>query len=182
MCAYNSVMALRREYDNEVCPVARTLEVIGERWTLLIVRDAFYGVQRFTDFRAHLAIPPAVLTERLRLLIEHGIMTTSIGASGRDEYLLTPKGERLWPVVWAMMHWGNEFYVSEELRRPIVHHGCGGLLTPLGNCGRCGIVPGPRDLEVHPRPSQPKNIVRDDRVSRLLMRPHRMLQPLTAAA
>ncbi|WP_123028510.1 winged helix-turn-helix transcriptional regulator [Mycolicibacterium stellerae] len=175
-------MALRREYDKEICPVARSLEVVGERWTLLIVRDAFYGVQRFTDFRAHLDIPSAVLTERLKLLVDHEILATSIGTSGRDEYLLTPKGEQLWPIVWAMMHWGNEYYVTEELRRPIVHYGCGGQLTPLGNCGRCGTVPSPRDLEVHPRASEPKAAGRDDRVSRLLTRPHRMLEPLTEVA
>ena len=179
---YNRPMALKREYDNELCPVARALEVIGERWTLLIVRDAFYGVIRFSDFRAHLAIPPAVLTERLRLLVEHEILTTSVGASGRDEYLLTPKGEQLWPIVWSMMRWGNEYYVADALRRPIVHHGCGGQLTPLGNCGRCGTVPGPRDLEVHPRASKTKGAERHDRISRLLMHPHRMLEPFTDVA
>ncbi|OBI14288.1 hypothetical protein A5714_14060 [Mycobacterium sp. E2462] len=175
-------MALRREYDNEVCPVARSLEVIGERWTLLIIRDAFYGVVRFTDFREHLAIPPAVLTERLKLLVEHDIMTTSVGASGRSEYALTHKGELLWPVVWAMMHWGNEFYVEPPLRRPIVHVTCDGQLTPLGNCGRCGAVPAPRDLEVHPRRDTSTDSARDDRVSRLLRKPHRMLHPLIDAA
>ena len=175
-------MALRREYDNEVCPVARSLEVIGERWTLLIIRDAFYGVVRFTDFREHLEIPPAVLTERLRLLVEHEIMTTSVGASGRSEYALTRKGELLWPVVWSMMNWGNEHYVESGLRRPIVHHGCGGQLTPLGNCGRCGVVPAPRDLEVHPRRSKSRGIDRDDRISRLLKKPHRMLDPFVDAA
>ncbi|MCV7426350.1 winged helix-turn-helix transcriptional regulator [Mycobacterium montefiorense] len=168
-------MALRREYDHEVCPVARSLEVIGERWTLLIIRDAFYGVVRFTDFRDHLEIPPAVLTERLRLLVEHQIMTTSVGTSGRSEYSLTRKGELLWPVVWSMMNWGNEFYVESGLRRPIVHSGCGGELTPLGNCGKCGIVPAPRDLDVHPRRS--RDAGHDDRISRLLRKPHRMLEP-----
>jgi HxlR-like helix-turn-helix protein len=116
------------------------------------------------------------------LLVEHEILTTSIGTSGRDEYLLTPKGEQLWPVVWAMMHWGNEYYVIDGLRRPIVHHGCGGQLTPLGNCGRCGRVPAPRDLEVHPRASRSEGSNRDDRISKLLMRPHRMLEPFTDAA
>jgi DNA-binding HxlR family transcriptional regulator len=175
-------MALRREYDNEICPVARSLEVVGERWTLLIIRDAFYGVVRFTNFRSHLDIPPAVLTERLRLLVEHEILTMSIGTSGRDEYLLTHKGVQLWPVVWAMIHWGNGYYVTEGLRRPIVHHKCGGQLTPLGNCGRCGTVPGPRDLEVHPRASRSRATDRDDRISRLLLRPHRMLETFTEAA
>ncbi|OBA63322.1 hypothetical protein A5647_05765 [Mycobacterium sp. 1100029.7] len=175
-------MALPREYDNELCSVARSLEVIGERWTLLIIRDAFYGVTRFSDFQGHLLIPPAVLTERLKLLVEHQIMSTSIGPRGRSEYALTLKGERLWPVVWGLMNWGNEFYVEAALRRPIVHFNCGGRLTPLGNCGRCGAVPSPRDLEVRPRRSKSREADRHDRISLLLRKPHRMLEPFVDAA
>jgi DNA-binding HxlR family transcriptional regulator len=175
-------VALRREYEHEVCPVARSLEVIGERWTLLIIRDAFYGVVRFTDFREHLEIPPAVLTERLKLLVEHQIMTTSVGASGRSEYSLTRKGELLWPIVWSMMNWGNEFYVESDLRRRIVHADCGGELTPLGNCGKCGVVPAPRALDVHPRRSKSWDAARTDRISRLLRKPHRMLEPFEDAS
>lgn len=178
---YATRVALRREYDNEVCPMARSLEVIGERWTLLIIRDAFYGVVRFTDFRDHLEIPPAVLAERLKLLVGHEIMTKSVGAGARSEYALTEKGERLWSVVWSMMSWGNAFYVDSGLRRPIVHSGCGGQLTPLGNCSRCGAFPPPRDLEVHPRPSKSRDVARSDRISRLLQKPHRMLVPLVDA-
>ncbi len=76
-------MALPRTYTGENCAVARSLEVIGERWTLLIVRDAFYGVCRFSDFRDHLGIPRAVLAERLNLLVEHEIAGCG-GALGAD--------------------------------------------------------------------------------------------------
>ena len=76
-------MALPREYTGENCSIARALEVVGERWTLLIVRDAFYGVSRFSDFRDHLRIPRAVLAERLSLLVEHDILTRVTAASGR---------------------------------------------------------------------------------------------------
>jgi hypothetical protein len=109
-------------------------------------------------------------------------LTTSVGDSGRSEYALTRKGELLWPVVWSMMNWGNEHYVEPSLRRPIVHFECGGELTPLGNCGRCGTVPAPRDLEVHPRRSKSARADRTDRVCRLLTKPHRMLVPLSDAA
>ena len=95
--------------------MARSLEVIGERWTLLIVRDAFYGVRRFSDFRDHLDIPRAVLSERLNLLVEHGILARSAAASGRDEYALTEKGERLWPTMRSLMAWGNEYYMPGPL-------------------------------------------------------------------
>ena len=107
-------MALPREYLGEDCALARALEIVGERWTLLIVRDAFYGVRRFSDFRDHLGIPRAVLTDRLNLLVEQGILERSVGASGRDEYALTPKGQRLWPAMWSLMSWGNDFYQAVE--------------------------------------------------------------------
>src|SRR5260370_37526144 len=104
-------MALPSTYAGENCAVARSLEVIGERWTLLIVRDAFYGVCRFSDFRDHLGIPRAVLAERLNLLVEHEILARTSAASGRDEYSLTEKGHRLWPTLWTLLSWGNEDYV-----------------------------------------------------------------------
>ena len=85
-------MALPREYTAESCPIARSLEIIGERWTLLIVRDAFYGVRRFSDFHAHLGIPKAVLADRLALLVAEGVLTKTSAASGHDEYVLTEKG------------------------------------------------------------------------------------------
>jgi DNA-binding HxlR family transcriptional regulator len=171
-------MALPRTYDENVCPIARSLEVIGERWTLLIIRDAFYGVRRFSDFRAHLGIPPAVLTERLRLLVNEAILTTARAESGREEYMLTTKGEKLWPTVWSLMSWGNEYYMEKGLRRPIVHTRCGGRLKETGHCERCDEQVGPRDLEVHPRREQ-ASVQRDDRVSRLLAKRHQLLEPLT---
>jgi len=174
-------MALRRTYEENVCPIARSLEVIGERWTLLIIRDAFYGVRRFSDFRAHLGIPPAVLTERLKRLVDEEIMSTELAESGREEYLLTKKGERLWPTVWSLMSWGNEYYMEKGLRRPIVHIDCGGRLGPSGHCGRCDELVGPRDLEVHPRRQQ-AHVQRKDRVSRMLAKPHRLIDPLTDRA
>ncbi len=174
---YHRDMALRRTYQENICPVARSLEVIGERWTLLIIRDAFYGVRRFSDFRTHLGIPPAVLTERLKLLTDEGVMTSALAPSGREEYVLTKKGERLWPTLWSLMNWGDDYYVDKGLRRPIVHTGCGGRLKRSGSCDRCDEFLGPKDLEVHPR-AQQAGVQRDDRVSMLLAEPHRLLEPL----
>ena len=100
-------MALPKDYADERCSLARALEVVGERWTLLIVRDAFFGVRRFGDFAAHLEIPRAVLTSRLTALVEADVLTLVPGAHGHDEYALTGKGLDLWPVVRSMLAWGT---------------------------------------------------------------------------
>jgi DNA-binding HxlR family transcriptional regulator len=171
-------MALPREYTGQDCAIARALEIIGERWTLLIVRDAFYGVRRFTDFRDHLDIPRAVLAERLNLLVEHGILARSTAASGREEYTLTGKGEELWPTVWALQSWGGRYYVAAGCARPVKHSGCGGALAPDGRCESCGARPEPGDLTLHPRPAGAPGTARTDPVSHALSVPHRMLTPI----
>jgi DNA-binding HxlR family transcriptional regulator len=168
-----SAMALPREYTAESCPIARSLEIVGERWTLLIVRDAFYGVRRFSDFRAHLGIPKAVLSERLSLLVEEGVLTKT--ASGR-EYELTPKGVRLWPTIWSLLSWGNDNYVEQPHRRGYRHADCGGTIGPDRVCSACGQLPDVADLVTHP-PRRPRD-TRDDPVSEALRRPHRMLEPI----
>ena len=100
-------MALPREYAGQACSIAKALEIVGERWTLLIVRDAAYGVRRFSDFVTHLDIPRRVLTERLKFLVEEGILEKQ-PAGGREEYALTDKGLALVPVIRALAAWGDE--------------------------------------------------------------------------
>jgi DNA-binding HxlR family transcriptional regulator len=172
-------MALPREYTAESCPIARTLEIVGERWTLLIIRDAFYGVRRFSDFYAHLGIPKAVLAERLSLLVDEHVLARVAGGHGRTEYVLTPKGRRLWPTIWSMASWGNENYVERPERRSYRHAGCGGAIRTDGICSSCGQLPDVADLVVHPPRRPAGRAVRDDPVSTALRRPHRMLQAIT---
>ena len=175
-------MALPREYTTENCPIARSLEIVGERWTMLVVRDAFYGVRRFSDFRAHLGIPKAVLSERLSLLVDEGVLTKAAGDHGRDEYVLTPKGQRLWPTVWSLASWGNENYVDRPHRRSYRHADCGGTIGPDRICSTCRQLPEVADLVVHP-PRRPRDHDgRDDPVSKVLRQPHRMLEPIPAPA
>jgi DNA-binding HxlR family transcriptional regulator len=174
-------MALPREYTAESCPIARSLEIIGERWTLLIVRDAFYGVRRFSDFHAHLRIPKAVLTDRLALLTAEGVLAKSTGPTGRDEYVLTDKGRRLWPTLWSLITWGNENYLEAPIRRTYRHAGCGGRIEPDGLCSDCGHQPEARDLVAHPPRRVRDQVPRDDSVSRVLRRPHRLLDPICGA-
>lgn len=168
-------MALPREYTAESCPIARSLEIVGERWTLLIVRDAFYGARRFSDFRAHLGIPKAVLSERLSLLVREGVLTKTTSGG---EYELAPKGVRLWPTIWSLLSWGNDNYVEQPHRRSYRHADCGGSIGTDRVCSACGLVPDVAELVIHP-PRRPRDRgVRDDPVSEALRRPHRMLEPI----
>jgi DNA-binding HxlR family transcriptional regulator len=174
-------MALRREYLDQECGLARSLEIVGERWTLLIVRDAFYGVRRFCDFRDHLAIPRAVLTERLNFLVEQGVLERVAARSGRDEYALTGRGRALWPAVWALMSWGSEFYLSDAQRRPFTHDGCGGVIGADGACDACRAVPRPDELTINPRRGWPRT-AKTDPVSVALTTSHPLLTPIRGRA
>lgn len=165
-------VALPREYPSESCPIARSLEIVGERWTLLIMRDAFYGVRRFSDFRNHLGIPKAVLADRLALLVKEEVLAKVAG-----EYALTAKGRQLWPLIWSMISWGNENYLEKPRRRTYLHAECDGVIGQDRICQRCGQVPEVGDLIVHP-PRRPRDPSRDDLVSAALRRPHRMLEPI----
>jgi DNA-binding HxlR family transcriptional regulator len=168
-------MALPRQYTGQACSVAKALEVVGERWTLLIVRDAIFGVRRFSDFASHLEIPRAVLSERLSSLVDHGVME-KVAAGGRDEYVLTSKGEALWPALRALGAWGDDHYAPNGSRRIYRHLGCQGTIDGSGECDRCGSAPSLGEIETLPGPGLE---ARDgDLVNRALRRPHRLLEPI----
>ncbi len=101
----------RRCLDDSTCPVARSLDSIGDWWTLLIVRDAMLGVRRFSDFQRSLGLARNVLTTRLKKLVADGVMTMAPATDGTSyqEYRLTEKGEALLPVLVAMRQWGERF-------------------------------------------------------------------------
>ena len=170
-------MALPRDYTGQACSLARSLEVIGERWTLLIVRDAIYGVRRFSDFLAHLSIPRAVLTERLAGLVAAGILERVPGPGGHDEYALTDKGQTLWPALHALMAWGDRYYAGKGPRRLFTHAACGTTVDAAGICPACGVAVDLADLAVAPGPGLTGENPADP-VSVALSRPHRMLEPL----
>ena len=172
-------MALPREYEGQACALARSLEVVGERWTLLILRDLFFGVRRFSDLQVHLDIPRAVLSARLTRLVETGIVERRPYAPGRDEFLLTESGTELWPVVHGLMQWGERHLVADGPVRLFAHAACGTDLTGDGTCPACGIEPPPEDVETRPGPGVP-SVIRRDPISRALRDPHRLLTPVAA--
>ena len=103
-------MPLGSDYDGQNCSLARSLEVVGERWTLLILRDLFFGVRRFGALQAHLDIPRAVLSARLTTLVGHGLVERRPYHRGRDELHLTGRGLELWPAVYSLLRWGDRHY------------------------------------------------------------------------
>jgi DNA-binding HxlR family transcriptional regulator len=172
-------MPLGKDYAGQQCSLARALEIVGERWTLLILRDSFFGVRRFGDFAAHLNIPRAVLSDRLGSLTEAGVLARAEGGHGHTEYVLTSKGLPLWPAIRTLLSWGDEHYSDRGPRRVFQHAPDGGLVSPGGACDACGQdVPVP-DLVVAPGPGLTSRPATDP-VSQALQTPHRMLEPLHA--
>lgn len=102
-------MAERKRMNTASCPVARALDVIGDRWSLLIVRDAFDGVSRFGDFQASLGVARNILANRLKALVEEGVLAVQPASDGTayQQYVLTPKGQGLFPVVVGLRQWGE---------------------------------------------------------------------------
>lgn len=133
---------LGRDYPGETCSISRTLEVVGERWTLLILRDAILGLSRFEEFRESLGIATNVLAARLKLLCEEGVMIRVSDDEGpqRSRYLLTEKGRELGPTVFDLMKWGDRHYPTPHgAPRLTVHRGCGGEVVHSGlRCLECG--------------------------------------------
>lgn len=106
----------RTRLEESTCPVARSLDIIGDWWSLLIVRDALRGVKRFGEFQKSLGIAKNMLTARLKLLVEEGILTLQPASDGSawQEYVLTDKGRALQTVLVALSQWGNEFLFSQN--------------------------------------------------------------------
>jgi DNA-binding HxlR family transcriptional regulator len=171
-------MPLGTDYPGQSCSLARALEIVGERWTLLVVRDLLFGVRRFADLQAHLDIPRAVLSARLAALVEHGLVERRPYRPGRDELHLTAAGRELWPALYALLVWGDRHRPAPGgARRLFSHAACGTVLDADGRCPACGVVPEPGELETMPGPGvDPAR--RDDHVSRALRRPHRLLTPV----
>jgi len=131
---------LRSDYTDQNCSIARTLELIGERWTLLIVRDAFMGTHRFEQFQRNLGIARNVLQMRLTRLVEAGILrrVPYQERPERFEYRLTRKGVDLWPVLVALLNWGDLHGGGEGAPVVLEHRGCGGSVDDRRRCIRCG--------------------------------------------
>lgn len=132
---------MRRSSFDLNCSVARSLEIVGEWWTLLILRDAFLGVTRFDRFQRRLGISRNILAARLETLVSAGILEEQPydEARGRSDYVLTEKGRALWPVLVALRQWGDEWVTGED-RAPLLtqHRACGAVTRADLVCSGCG--------------------------------------------
>ena len=139
---------LGNDYKSQTCSIAGALEVIGERWSLLIVRDILLGLRRFDELQAHLGIARNVLQTRLQRLQEHGVLDRHPYQERppRFEYRLTEKGLDLWPMMVALMKWGDR-YAAPAAGPPVLleHRGCGGAVDEHRTCERCGAKLSVRD-------------------------------------
>lgn len=143
------------ELEEEPCSMARTIAVVGDRWTLLILRECFLRTRRFEGFQSALGITRHLLAERLKKLVRHGILRRIPyqDSPKRHEYILTQKGLDLYPIMMAIVHWGDTHMIDER-GRPVLHRhrGCGKDFDPVMVCSECGEPLHAKEVHTHPGP------------------------------
>jgi DNA-binding HxlR family transcriptional regulator len=151
---WNSLMRWA-DVGDLTCSVARTLSVVGDRWTLLVLRDAFLGVRRFEDFQA-VGLTRHRLADRLKRLVEAGVMdrVRYQDRPPRFEYRLTEKGRDVYPIIVSMTRWGDR-WMAGDAGAPIEleHRGCGHTVMPVLACPRCAEPVTARDMRARPGPA-----------------------------
>jgi DNA-binding HxlR family transcriptional regulator len=152
----------RKSFSDMHCSVAQCLEVVGEWWSLLIVRDAFLGVTRFDEFRERLGISRNVLNQRLASLVEHGVLVKVPYSEHppRYDYRLTDKGRDLWPVITTMRQWGDKYAAPAGPPLELVHKACGEIATAELTCAGCGEPMGPRSVRAMAGPGAVEALIR----------------------
>ena len=146
----------RTSFEKAECPVARSLDAIGDWWSLLIIRDALMGISRFSEFQKSLGLARNILTVRLRALVEHGILKTAPASDGSayQEYVLTPKGRGVFPVLVALRQWSEEFSFSPSVCATLlVDRDNGQPVRKLELHARDGRLLGVGDTELRPNPA-----------------------------
>ncbi|MDA8101723.1 MAG: helix-turn-helix domain-containing protein [Nitrospiraceae bacterium] len=149
-------MARKTERETFDFAIAKTLEMVGDWWTLLIIRDALLGVKRFDEFHSHLGIARNILSARMKRLIDAGIMEKRLYVErpARFEYILTPKGKDIFTILVAIREWGERWYYGDhDLPTRVSHVGCGGETDTEVRCKSCGeVISSMADLEIQFQP------------------------------
>ena len=151
----------RKSFSYMHCSIAQCLEVVGEWWSLLIVRDAFMGVTRFDDFQRRLGISRNVLNQRLARLVETGVLVKVAYSDHppRHDYRLSDKGRDLWPVLSTMRQWGDRYAAPDGPPLQLIHAGCGHVSEARMVCSHCGEDVGPRDVRAVPGPGEVERLI-----------------------
>lgn len=161
-----------KDAADEYCSIARTLGILGDRWTLLVVREAFSGVRRFDDFRSHLGIARNVLTDRLQRLVEASILEQRAYQTGptRYEYRLTEAGRDLQSVLLSLMQWGDQ-WLAGEAGPPLLleHTGCSHPIKAQLTCPHCNERLHTRNTQLRAGPGLPDEVAagREAEIQRL---------------
>ena len=146
-------MGWTEQFEKDTCAIAAAVSVVGDPWTLLILRDAFLGVRRFEDFRRGLGVARSVLSARLKKLVSYGIMR--VGSDelnlGRRQYLLTPMGHDLFPILLSLKAWGDVHIYGRGAEPHAAVHSCGHHIEPGFTCAACGEAVAFGDLQVTTR-------------------------------
>jgi len=145
---------LGRTYDGQNCSLARALEVVGERWTPLILRDTFLQPRRFDELLQRLGVARNVLAERLQGLCDEGVLERRLYQAHppRYEYVQTQKARELWPAMAALIAWGDRYYAPNGPPRVFHHRGCGGPLVVEARCQACGAAVPSAEVATAPGP------------------------------
>ncbi|MBM6622219.1 helix-turn-helix transcriptional regulator [Micrococcaceae bacterium RIT802] len=146
------------DYDTAQCSIQRTLEVIGEKWTFLVLREAFNGVRRFDQIRDHVGMSDSILSDRLRTLVAAGLLSVEpyreAGRRTRREYRLTEKGRGLYPVLVGLLQWGDRHLASPTGPSVLVtHRDCGAPVEAVVRCASGHVLEGPAAGRASPGPA-----------------------------
>ena len=151
----------RKSYADVHCSVAQCLEAVGDRWSILIVRDALLGISRFDAFQQRLGISRNILNQRLGSLVDAGVMQKAAYSERppRYDYTLTDKGRDLWPVLTAMRQWGDKYAAPDGPPAHVRHQGCGHLTEPVPTCSVCGELLDAADIRTEAGPGDLDRLV-----------------------
>ena len=149
-------MVKRTSFEGDACPIARSLEAIGDWWSLLIIREALFGLRRFGEFQSKLGMAKNILSARLRALVDHGILTTAPASDGSayQEYVLTEKGRGTFPILVALRQWSEAFDDRpSEIATILVDREKGRPVKKLELRAEDGRLLGQGDTRLKPRPA-----------------------------
>jgi DNA-binding HxlR family transcriptional regulator len=143
-----------RPFSEQNCSIAAALAVVGERWSLLVMRDVLLGRRRFSEIKRSLKVAPNILSDRLQQLVEHGLLERTPIGEGSDsyEYAPTQKGRDISPVLTALLEWGDTYAAPEGPPRVQVHLACGHDAHPRLHCSHCGEAIERGELSSRPGP------------------------------